>query len=119
MRLIFAIISNAVALFATTIVPGIVFRGSLVQLLAAGAILGLFNLIVRPIATFLSFPLLIVTLGLFYVVLNGVLLWGAAQVIPGYAVTGLVPGILGGIVLGLVNWALHALFAPGRRDDKD
>jgi len=117
MRLLLSIVTNAVGLFATTIVPGIAFHGSLVRLLAAGVILGLFNLVVRPIATFLSFPLLVVTLGLFYIVLNGVLLWGAARVIPGYEVMGLVPGILGGIVLGIVNWALHALFAPARKEE--
>ena len=75
-----------------------------------GAILGLFNLIVRPLALLISLPLLIVTLGLFYFVLNGILLWVASLLIPGYTVTGLVAGILGALVLTLVNWILGALF---------
>ncbi len=45
-------------------------------------------------------------------VLNGILLWVASFFLPGYNVAGLVPGILGSLVFTIVNWALHALFAP-------
>ncbi|HVR70069.1 MAG TPA: phage holin family protein [Vicinamibacteria bacterium] len=110
MGIILAIVFNAVGLWATTFVPGIAFRGSLLTLVMGGAILGLFNLVVRPLALLISLPLLIVTLGLFYFVLNGILLWLVSLLIPGYAVGGLVPGILGALVLTLVNWILGALF---------
>ena len=109
MGIILGILFNAVGLWATTFVPGIVFGGSVVTLLIGGVVLGLFNLIVKPLALLISLPLLIVTLGLFYFVLNGILLWLASLVIPGYVVSGLVPGILGALVLTLVNWILHAL----------
>jgi putative membrane protein len=112
MRLVFGIIANAVALFATTIVHGITFTGSWLQLLIAGAIFGLFNLIVRPLALLLSLPFLVLTLGLFYFVLNGILLWGASYLLPGYQVSGIWAGILGSLVFAIVNWALHALFTP-------
>lgn len=113
MRLIAAVIANAIALLATTIVPGIIFSGGWLSLLAAGAIFGLFNAIVRPIALFLSIPALIVTLGLFYFVLNGLLLWAASFVIPGYRVDGIVAGILGSLVITVVNWAMSALLGGG------
>ena len=90
MGLLLSIIGNAIALFATTVVPGITFNGNWVNLLIGGAIFGLFNLIVRPIATLLSLPFLVLTLGLFYFVLNGILLWVAANFIPGYHVDGIV-----------------------------
>ena len=109
MGIIVRILVNAVGLYATTFVPGIGWKGSLLQLILAGAILGLFNLIVRPLALLLSLPLLIVTLGLFYFILNGVLLWLAQFVLPGYAVSGLVAGILGALVMTVVNWVIHAL----------
>lgn len=113
MRVLLSIVFNAVALYATAmVVPGISFRGNVGMLLVAGAIFGLFNLIVRPVALLLSLPLLIVTLGLFYFVLNGILLWVASFFLPGYNVAGVVPGILGSLVFAIVNWALHALFAP-------
>src|SRR6202158_2659976 len=116
MRILLHIVFNAVALYATTLVPGITFRGSLVTLLVAGAAVGLFNLIVRPVSILLSLPLLILTLGLFYFVLNGILLWVASFFLPGYQVAGVVPGILGSLVFTLVNWALSALFAPRGTD---
>jgi putative membrane protein len=110
LRLILYVLGNAFALWVTqALVPGITFRGSLVTLIVAGAIWGLFNLIVRPIAMILSIPLLILTLGLFYFVLNGLLLWLASFFLPGYHVSGIVSGILGALVMTVVNWAVHAL----------
>jgi putative membrane protein len=109
MRLLARIVVNAIALLATTLVPGIGFSGTWLQLLIAGAVLGLFNLIVRPIAFLLSLPFLILTLGLFYFVLNGLLLWCAQFVLPGYRVAGLLSAMLGALVMSLVNWALSAL----------
>ena len=112
-RSLLSVVGNAVALYATAVVvPGISWRGGVVMLLVAGALFGLFNFIVRPVAMILSIPLLIVTLGLFYFVLNGILLWLASFFLPGYNVAGLLSGILGSLVFTIVNWALHALFAP-------
>ena len=109
MGIIVRVLVNAVALYATTFVPGITWKGDLIRLVIAGAILGLFNLIVRPLAMLLSLPLLVVTLGLFYFILNGILLWLAQFVLPGYAVNGLVAGILGALVMTVVNWVIHAI----------
>lgn len=117
MRLLARIIGNALALWVTSLLPGppwISFEGSLVRLLLAGAVFGLFNAIVRPIAMLLSLPFLILSLGLFYFVLNGILLWVASWFIPGYHVNGILAGMLGSLVIAVVNWALHALF-EGRR----
>jgi putative membrane protein len=110
MRLISAVLASSLALFATTIVPGISFTGSLPKLLLAGALFGLFNLIVRPIALFLSLPALLLSLGLFYFVLNGILLWVAGMLLPGYHVSGILAGMLGSLVVSIVNWALDVLF---------
>jgi putative membrane protein len=109
-RLLALILANAVALYATTIVPGIRFRQpvGVVTLLLAGAIFGLFNAVVRPIALVLSIPALILSLGLFYFVLNGILLWLAAKLIPGYQVDGVLAGMLGSLVIAVVNWAVGA-----------
>jgi putative membrane protein len=108
--ILLSIVGNAIALLTTTVVPGITFTGNWLTLLVAGLVFGLFNLIVRPIALFVSLPLLVLTLGLFYFVLNGILLWLAQFVVPGYRVSGLVAGILGSIVIAMVNWIVGALF---------
>lgn len=116
MKLIVTIVGNALALLATAyLVPGIRFSGSLLQLLLAGACFGLFNLIVRPIAMFLSLPALVLTLGLFYFVLNGLLLWVFSKFMPGYDVSGLWAGILGSLVIMVVNWLVHALFGGSKK----
>ncbi len=110
MGILLSIVGNALALLATTVVPGITFTGNWLTFLVAGLVFGLFNLIVRPIAMLVSLPLLVLTLGLFYFVLNGILLWLAQFVVPGYRVSGLVAGILGSIVIAVVNWIVGALF---------
>jgi putative membrane protein len=115
MGVLLSIVGNALALLATTVVPGITFQGNWLTLLVAGAVFGLFNLLVRPIAMLLSLPLLVLTLGLFYFVLNGILLWLAQFVVPGYRVSGLLAGILGSIVITLVNWLVSAIFG-GKRE---
>jgi putative membrane protein len=119
MKLILSILANAVALYATAyVVPGITFGGSWLQLLIAGALFGLLNLIVRPIALFLSLPALVLTLGLFYFVLNGLLLWGFSKLMPGYSVDGLWAGILGSLVIMIVNWLIHAVVGPKERRER-
>ena len=116
MKILLSILANAVALFATAhVVPGITFAGSWVQLVVAGAIFGLLNMLVRPVALFLSMPALVLTLGLFYFVLNGLLLWGFSKLMPGYDVDGLWAGILGSLVIMVVNWATSLLFGGKKK----
>ena len=115
MRLLLSIAGNAVALYATTVVPGIVFTGTWLQLLVAGAIFGLLNFIVRPLALILSIPALVLTLGLFYFVLNALLLWGFSNLLPGYSVAGFWSALGGSIVLMVVNWVLSGLFGKEKK----
>jgi len=105
-------------LLATTVVPGIEFTGGLLSLLVSGALFGLFNLVVRPVAVLFSLPFLVLTLGLFYLVLNGVLLWVASAFLPGYRVGGLLAGMLGGLVIAIVNWAISALMEEPRTGER-
>ena len=94
---------------------GVTFDGTWLQLVVAGAIFGLLNLIVRPLALILSIPALVLTLGLFYFVLNALLLWGFSKLLPGYAVAGFWPALGGSIVLMIVNWLLSALLGGGKK----
>ena len=119
MRLLVAIACNAIALYATTVVPGISWSGTWLQLALAGAIFGLLNLIVRPLALILSIPALILTLGLFYFVLNALLLWGFSRLLPGYAVSGFWPALGGSLVLMIVNWVLSSLFGKVKEPETE
>ena len=111
MRALLQIVLNGVALFiAAKLVPGIVYTGSLLQLLLAGLVLGLLNLLVKPIVSFFSFPLIVLTLGLFYLVINGVILLLAAYFLPHMLqVHGCLPAVLGGCVIAAFNWVVRAL----------
>ena len=119
MKILLTIAANAVALYATTqLVPGISWSGSLVGLLLAGAVFGLLNLVVRPIAMFLALPFIVITLGLFYFVMNGLLLLVFSWFMPSYRVDGLWAGILGSLVVMAVNWLIWAVLGPSDRKKK-
>jgi putative membrane protein len=118
MKILLTIAGNAVALYATTqLVPGITWSGSLVGLLLAGAVFGLLNLIVRPLVLLLALPFIVLTLGLFYFVVNGLLLLVFSWLMPSYHVSGLLAGILGSLVIMLVNWLIWAMLGPKRARD--
>jgi putative membrane protein len=118
MKILLTIAGNAVALYATTqLVPGITWSGGLFGLLLAGAIFGLLNLIVRPLALLLALPFIVLTLGLFYFVVNGLLLLVFSWFMPSYHVSGLWAGILGSLVIMLVNWLIWAVLGPKRARD--
>ncbi len=115
MKVLLTIVANAVALYATTrVVPGITWNGDVLGLLVAGAIFGLLNLIVRPIAMLLALPFIVLTLGIFYFVMNGILLLVFSWFMPAYQVSGLVPGILGSLVIMVVNWLIWAVLGPAK-----
>lgn len=109
MRALLQIVLNGVAvLIAAYLVPGITYTGSLPYLLLVGLVIGLINLLVKPIVTFFAFPLILLTMGLFYLVINGLMLYLAAELLKGLDVQGCMPAIMGGLVIALFNWALRA-----------
>ena len=64
------------------------------------------NAIIRPILVLLTLPLTVVTLGLFYFVVNGLAFDLAAALVPGFYVAALWPAILAGIVVSVVSWVI-------------
>jgi len=110
MRALVQIVLNGVAvLVAANLGIGISYHGSWLGLLLVGLVIGLVNLIVKPIVTFFAFPLIVVTLGLFYLVINGLMLYLAAWLVPHHLeVNGCGAAILGGLVIALVNWLVRA-----------
>ncbi len=110
MRALVQILINGLGvLLVSRLVPGIHFEGSFGYLLLVGLVMGLLNLTIKPLVTLLSLPMLILTLGLFFIVINGLMLYLAGALLGGLTVDGCAPALLGGIVLGIFNWALRAL----------
>jgi uncharacterized membrane protein YvlD (DUF360 family) len=84
---IWRVLVNAVALWAATeLVDGIRFDGAWPTLLAVALVFGVLNVTVRPILKFVTFPLLILTLGLFTFVLNALMLWLTGAISDAFAV---------------------------------
>jgi putative membrane protein len=96
---------------ATKIVPGMAVD-SWPTLLEAGLLLGLANAIVRPILILLTLPFTIITLGLFLLVINGLMLELVAFFLHGFHVHGFVAAILGSIVVGLTGWVGSWFIGP-------
>lgn len=114
MRLLLLWILNAVALLAVTyLLPSIQVDGSGSALLAA-LVLGFINTLVRPVLALLTLPITVITLGVFYLVLNGLLFWLASALLPGFQVGGFVSALLGALLYGVIAWVLSALI-PGKK----
>ncbi len=95
---------NAVALWITAaIVPGVRLKTAGAALWGALAI-GFVAFLIKPVVTLLSIPFLVLTLGLFYIVILAFCFWLAGKFAPGFEVDGFLPGLLGAVVLGLINW---------------
>jgi len=115
-RTLLQIVLNGVALLiAARLIPGIHYTGDLWYLLLAGLVIGLINLLVKPIVSFFSFPLIVLTLGLFYLVINGLMMLLADWLLDGLRIDGCLPAILGGLIIAVVNWLVRAL-ASGESD---
>ena len=109
MRLLLLWILNAVALLAVTyLLPSIQVSGFGTALVAA-LVLGFINTLVRPVLAILTLPITVLTLGIFYLVLNGLLFWLASALLPGFQVQGFVSALVGAVLYGVITWALSAL----------
>ncbi|MBU1396046.1 MAG: phage holin family protein [Gammaproteobacteria bacterium] len=109
MRLLLLWILNAVALLAVTwLLPSIQVSG-FGAALAAALVLGFINTLVRPVLAILTLPITVLTLGIFYLVLNGFLFWLASVLLSGFHVEGFGSAVFGAILYGVIAWALSAL----------
>ncbi|MHB1844394.1 MAG: phage holin family protein [Deltaproteobacteria bacterium] len=120
MRLLLHWLLSAVALLVmSAIVPGIEIRGFGTAMIAV-VVLGLANGTIGLVLKVLTFPLTLLTLGLFWWVVNGLMLLLASSFVPGFQVAGLGSAFIGSIVLALINLAVHGLLrkrqvSPARR----
>ncbi|MFN8424592.1 MAG: phage holin family protein [Anaerolineae bacterium] len=85
-------------------------------------ILGLVNAFIKPIVTFFTFPITFLTLGLFLLVINALMLklaaWIAQWAGYGFTVEGFVPAVLGSVVISIVGGVLYGLLGGGDKGDR-
>lgn len=125
MKPLIRLVVTAIALWASTrLVPGISFTGgNYAALLGVALVFGAMNLIVRPILAFFSFPVVLLTLGLFLFVLNGLMLlltsFLSGRLGLGFHVDGLVAAILGSLVVSVITTVVHFVLGTNRESDED
>jgi putative membrane protein len=108
LRLLLIWTLNALALVAVaSFVPGIHVDGFTAAFIAA-MILGFVNTLVRPVFVVLTLPVTVFTLGLFILVINGLMFWFAGSILRGFYVDSFWHGVLGAILYSIFSWALSS-----------
>lgn len=116
MKLIIRLIINAIALWAAAqLVNGIELTDQIGGILIVALIFGVINAILGPILKTLSFPFILVTLGLFTLVINGLLLWLTSAFTSYLSLSGFWAAFWGALVVSIVSWLLSAFL---KDDDK-
>ena len=107
MRLLLTWVINAIALIALPYVFSSIKVDSFPTALLVAVVLGFVNAIIRPV-------LVILTLGLFILVINGLLFWAVGSFWPGFHVDGFWAGVFGAIVYSIISWILSSILMPSK-----
>ena len=103
-------------LFITTVAVAIAVKVTSMEadgwfpLAVTAMLLAVINAVIRPVLLLLSLPFIVLTLGLFILVLNALMLWAAGGVVPGFHVNGFGNAFFGAIIVSIVSWMLNAVF---------
>jgi len=106
-KILSRIIINSIAIYtAVNLVDGIELNTTFYNLILAGLLLGIINAFVKPLVTVLSLPFILLTFGLFVIIINVGLLFLMTYLIPSFEIAGFWSGLLGVIIISLVNYLL-------------
>jgi putative membrane protein len=122
MGFVIRLLVNAAALWvATQVVPGVTYSGGILPLLGVALVFGVVNAIIRPVLKILTFPIIIVTLGIFALVINGLMLLLTSALADalglGFHVRGFWAAFWGALVVSIVSTLLSLLVREPRDDD--
>jgi putative membrane protein len=113
MYFIISLLINMVAiLIIAYLVPKVIQVESWMAALVAAFLLGIVNTFIRPLLVLLTLPLTLVTLGIFLLVINGLLLWLVSAVVWGFNVNGFLGALIGAILISIVSWILSSVVHP-------
>jgi len=124
MSILIRLLINAAALWATArFVDGINYSGSWPALVGLALVFGTVNTFIRPVLRFFSFPITILTLGLFTLVINALMLlltaWIAGRLGIAFTVSGFLPALIGAICVSVLSMVLSALLiSDGKNTDE-
>ena len=109
MKLLIGWLLNALALLAVAYLVPDIHVSNFMSALIAAAVIGLANMLIKPILLILTLPVTIITLGLFIFVINGILFWIAGYFLQGFDVKTITAGIIGAIAYSIISWILSAV----------
>lgn len=110
MHLLLRLLINALAFYLIArFVPGF-HVSSFTAALIAALIFGVVNAIVRPLVILITLPLTILTLGIFILIVNALMIWLTALIAPGLRIDGFMPAFIGGIIMMVVSMITSHLF---------
>jgi putative membrane protein len=120
MKFLIRLLVNAAALWvATRIVPGVTYQGDVLPFLGVALVFGIVNAIIRPVTKLLTLPIIIVTLGIFIFVINGLMLWLTSSLSTtlglGFHVTGFWAAFFGALVVSIVSTILSMFVSDSNR----
>lgn len=120
MRIIIRLMINMVGLWAAaTLVDGITLSEEPLQVALVAAIFGIVNALVRPVVKVLTFPITLVTLGLFILVINAAMLQLTDAITDSLNVVGFWTSVLGGLIISLVSFVLSVFLPDEDKKDRD
>lgn len=107
MPFVIRMVANAIAiLLIAYLLPQVVSADGVMAALAAAFVLGVVNAVIKPLLVILTLPVTVVTLGLFLLVVNGLLLWLVTAIVPGFHVNGFFGAVAGSVCISVVSWIL-------------
>ncbi len=102
--------ANAIAiLLIAYLLPQVMLADGALAALAAAFVLGLVNAVIRPFFILLTLPVTVLTLGIFLLVINGLLLWLVSGIVPGFHVNGFFGAVAGSVLISIVSGILTSL----------
>lgn len=108
MHLVLKFLGTVAAVYLTVnLVPGILVSGGWTTTLLIALVWSVIVMVIRPVLRVLTFPITLITFGLFSVILNALLFYAMQWVVPGFTVAGIVPALLGAFVLSLLTWLIQ------------
>lgn len=111
MHTLFKFIGTVAAVVLTVyIVPGVSATGGWETVFLVAVVWSVITMVIRPVLKLLTLPINILTLGLFSLILNALLFWIMAAIVPGFLVSGFLAALLGAIVLSVLTWLIHKVF---------
>ena len=109
MRLLVTWLINALALLALPYLISSITIDSFITALLVAVVLGFVNTVIRPILLILTLPVTVLSLGLFILVINGLMFWAVASLFDGFHVAGFWSAVGGALLYSVISWTLSTL----------